>query len=168
MVGPIRRAGLLSVGAALLAAGSGCSYGGPCAGYDVASGVGVLFDHRGYGDLTGGSYELCARGECAEGTLRRERITDVSLPLPRDVDPDSGPIRFRVTRKGERRPVVDTSVDVRLTHQTDGCGSSAYTRGLAFTKEGGLTAKVPKALSDAWGKQVRARATAESDPSPPS
>lgn len=165
---PIRRAGLLTAGAALLAAGSGCSYGEPCAGYDVVSGVGVLFDHRGYGDLTGGSYELCARGECAEGTLRREQITDVSLPLPRDVDPASGPVRFRVTRKGEQWPVIDTSVDVRLTHWTDGCGSSAYVWGLALTKEGGLTAKVPKALSDAWGEQVRSRATAGSDPSPPS
>ncbi|MET8564644.1 hypothetical protein ABZV75_30240 [Streptomyces flaveolus] len=51
------------------------------------------------------------------------------------------------------RPVIDASVDVRLTRQTDGCVGRACTRGLAFTKEGGLTAKVPKALPDAWGRQ---------------
>ncbi|MET8765591.1 hypothetical protein [Streptomyces sp. NPDC004658] len=73
-MGPIRRAGVAAMGAALLTAGAGCSYGEPCAGYDVVSGVGVLFDRQGYGDLTGGSYELCARGACAKGTLRRERI----------------------------------------------------------------------------------------------
>ncbi|MFC0055330.1 hypothetical protein [Streptomyces actinomycinicus] len=164
----IKRAGLVVVGAALMAAASGCHGDAPCAGYGVVSGVGVLFDHRGYGDLTGGSYQLCARGECVKGALRRERITNVRLSLPRDVDPGSGPIRFRVTRKGEGKAVIDTSVDARLIHQTDGCGSNAYSRGLAFTKATGLTTKIPKSLSDAWMKQIRSLATASPDPSTPS
>ena len=165
---PIRRASLPAIGAALLAALSGCSQGEPCAGYDVVSGVGVMFDHHGYGDLAGGSYELCTRGKCAKGTLRQERITHVRLPLPHDVDPDSAPVRFRVTREGEDRPLIDTSADVRLTHQTDGCGSSAYSRGLAFTKGKGLTTTIPKTVSDAWGRHVRSPASADPDPSPSS
>lgn len=164
MVRPIQRAGLPTVGAILLVALSGCSQEQPCAGYDVVSGVGVMFDHKGYGDLTGGSYELCARSECVKGELRKERITHVSLPLPHDVDPDSGPVRFRVTRQDEDRPLIDTSADVRLVRQTDGCTSSAYNRGLAFTKEKGLMTKVPKAVSDAWGRQIRSQATADLDP----
>ncbi|MFF9085835.1 hypothetical protein ACF1BE_05375 [Streptomyces sp. NPDC014991] len=164
----MRRAGLPAVGAALLAALSGCSQGEACAGYGVVSGVGVTFDRQGYGDLTGGSYELCARGACAKGTLRRERITHVGLPLPHDVDPASGPVRFRVTRKGEGRPFVDTTADVRLTHETDGCGGGAYNRGLAYTKKQGLTTKIPKAVSDAWSRQVGSLATADPGPSPSS
>ncbi|MEW2513957.1 hypothetical protein [Streptomyces sp. NPDC046870] len=156
-----------AVVALVLAALSGCSQEGPCAGYDVVSGVGVMFDRKGYVDLAGGSYELCARGECVRGELpRRERITHVSLPLPHDVDPDSGPVRFRVTRQGEIRPMIDASVDVRLIRQTDGCGSSAYNRGLAFSKEQGLATRVPKAVGDAWSRQVGSQATV--DPDPPS
>ncbi|MEU6667004.1 hypothetical protein [Streptomyces sp. NPDC046727] len=160
------RAGFLAVGTALLAASSGCADTNICAGWDVVPGVGVMFDRAGYGDLQGASYELCARGECTEGRLRQERITHVNLPLPDDVDPDAGPVRFRVTREGAARPVVDASADVRLTHESDGCGGGAYTRGLAFTREGGLTTKVPKSLSDAWMRQVRSEATSDPEPSP--
>ncbi|MEV5178021.1 hypothetical protein AB0L10_45135 [Streptomyces flaveolus] len=124
-----------------------------------------MFDQNGYGDLTGASYELCARGECVKGELRQERIKHVNLPLPHDVDPDSGPVRFRVTRQGEDTPLIDTSADVRLIRQTDGCTSSAYNRGLAFTKEKGLTTKIPKSVSDAWDRQIRSQATADQDPS---
>ncbi|MFF8021185.1 hypothetical protein ACFZDJ_08645 [Streptomyces sp. NPDC007896] len=154
--------------AALLAATSGCSQAEICAGVGTVSSVGVLFVHQGYGDLGGASFELCARGRCTKGELPQEGVTRVSLPLPHDVDPDSGPIRFRVTRKDAPRPVIDTSADVRLTFQSDNCGGGDYGRGLAFTKEGGLTAKIPKAVSEAWFKQIRSRATSEPDPAPSS
>jgi hypothetical protein len=124
------------------------------------------FVHQGYGDLGGAFFELCARGTCTRGELRPEGITDVQLPLPHDVDPGAGPIRFRVTRKGATRPVIDASADVKLTFQSDGCGGGDYNRGLAFTKEGGLTAKIPRAVSEAWGEQVRSRATSTSGPDP--
>lgn len=152
--------------AVLLVAATGCSHARDCAGVGTVSGVGVLFVHQGYGDLGGASFELCARGTCTKGELRPEGITDVKLPLPHDVDPDPGPIHFRVTRKGATRPVIDASADVKLTFQSDGCGGGDYSRGLAFTKEGGLTAKIAKAVSDAWGKQVRSRATPTSQPDP--
>lgn len=154
--------------AVLLAVASGCSSTEGCAGMGTVSSVGVLFVHKGYGDLGGASFELCARGRCAKGELRQKGISDVSLPLPHDVDPDSGPIRFRVTRKGAPRPVIDASVDVKLTFRSDGCGGGDYGRGLAFTQEGGLTTKIPKAVSEAWGKQVGSRATSQPDPSPSS
>ncbi|MGH1554646.1 hypothetical protein ACRAWF_30160 [Streptomyces sp. L7] len=44
---------------------------------------------------------------------------------------------------------------------SDGCGGGSYNGALAFTKEEGLTAKVPKGASVAWHKQVMERATAE-------
>ncbi|MES9520289.1 hypothetical protein [Streptomyces capoamus] len=168
-MGPTGRAGLVTVGAALLAVTSGCSYGGePCAGVGTVAGVGVMFDSQGYGDLTGASYELCARGTCAKGTLRHERISHVRLPLPHDVDPDRGPVRFEVTPEGGDRPVIDASADAKLTFQSDGCGGGDYNTGLAFTRATGLTTKIPKSLSDAWTKQLRSLATASPDPSAPS
>ncbi|MFD6553656.1 hypothetical protein [Streptomyces sp. NPDC058398] len=120
----------------------------------------VLFGRQGYGDLTGAVAELCTRGACAREHLRNEDITNLRLSLPDDVNPDSGLVRFRVIRKGEARPVIDRSADVRLTRQSDGCGSGAYGRGLAFTKDKGLTTKIPKSLQIAWGKQVREQAAA--------
>ncbi|MEU0332412.1 hypothetical protein [Streptomyces sp. NPDC006193] len=159
------RAGLAAVAAAWLAAVSGCSGAQPCAGYGVVSAVVVTVDRTGYGDLTGASFELCARGECSRGGLRRERVTRVSLPLPRDADPGPGPVRFRVVREGAARPVIDTSADVALVFQPDGCGGGAYSRALALTGEGGLTTKIPKSVTDAWRKQLRSEDTA--DPAPP-
>ncbi|MFG2354952.1 hypothetical protein [Streptomyces sp. NPDC048521] len=152
---------------AVLAAVSGCSRAEVCAGVGTEAGVGVLFVHEGYGGLDGASYALCARGRCAKGELRREGVTDVRLPLPHDVDPRSGPIRFRVTREGAARPVIDASADARLVFQSDGCGGGDYHGGLAFTKEGGLTTKVPEAVSDAWFNQLRAEETAPSAPPGP-
>jgi hypothetical protein len=162
------RARGIAAGTVLLAAVSGCSYPSDCAGADVVPGVGVMFLRKGYGDLAGAAYELCARGTCVKGVLQQEDITRVRFRLPDDVDPDSGPVRFRVTRKGGFEPVIDASTGVKLVLRSDGCGSGAYTRGLAFTKEGGLTTKVPKSLSRAWVEQVRSQATAEPGPSPSS
>ncbi|MEU6272045.1 hypothetical protein ABZ871_06430 [Streptomyces populi] len=125
----------------------------------------VLFGRQGYGDLTGAVAELCTRGACARERLENEDITNLRLSLPDDVNPDPGPVRFRVIRKGEAQPVIDRSVDVRLTRQSDGCGGGAYGRGLAFTEDKGLTAKIPKALRVAWGEQVREQANAMPDPS---
>jgi hypothetical protein len=136
--------------AALLAAVCGCTAQEDCAGVGVTSGVGVMFLHQGYADLAGASYELCARDECVKGELKQEDITKVNLPLPDGVDPDTGPVRFRVTRAGGADPVIDASTDVKLTRQSDGCGGGAYTRGLAFTKDGGLTAKIPARVSQVW------------------
>jgi hypothetical protein len=141
--------------AALLAAASACTYTSPpCAGVGVVAGVGLMFLQEGYGDLAGASYELCARGKCAKGELRQEAITHVSLGLPDDVDPDSGTVRFRVTPKGSTSPEIDASADVRLTLQSDGCGGGAYNRGLAFTKSGGLTTKIPPSVSAAWREHI--------------
>ncbi|MFG2379459.1 hypothetical protein [Streptomyces avermitilis] len=140
---------------ALLAGVSACASPRPCAGVGVESGVGVMFLREGYGDLAGASYELCARGRCAKGELRQEDLTRVHLGLPDDVDPDGGTVRFRVTRKGGTSPVIDASADVRLTRQSDGCGGGAYNRGLAFTKKGGLTTKIPRSVTAAWREQVR-------------
>ncbi|MFE2537122.1 hypothetical protein [Streptomyces sp. NPDC059371] len=91
-------------------------------------------------------------------------IANLRLSLPDDVNPDSGPVRFRVIRKGGARPVIDRSADVRLTRQSDGCGSGAYGRELVLTKDEGLTTKIPKSLQIAWGKQVREQAAAMPDP----
>ncbi|MGW3915472.1 hypothetical protein ACWEBX_28705 [Streptomyces sp. NPDC005070] len=125
----------------------------------------VLFQHQGYGDLTGALVELCTRGECTKDRLRNEDITNLHLPLSGDVDPDSGPIRLRVTRRDEAQPVINVSADVRLTFQSDGCDGGAHNRGLAFTKEGGLTTKIPTVLQRAWSQQVRSQATTMPDPS---
>lgn len=160
------KAHAVAAGLVLLMAASGCSdAGADCAGVGVVPGVSVLFGRQGYGDLAGAVAELCTRGACVRERLRNEDITNLRLSLPDDVNPDSGPVRFRVTRKGEAQPVIDRSADVRLTRQSDGCGGGAYGRGLAFTKDKGLTAKIPKALQVAWGKQVRKQATAMPDPS---
>jgi hypothetical protein len=146
--------------AALLTAVSGCARPEVCAGVGVVSGVGVMFLHEGYGDLAGASYELCTRGTCAKGELGQGDITKVSLELPDDVDPDAGPLRFLVTREGTTSPVIDASTDVKLTRQSDGCGGGAYSRGLAFTEEGGLTTKIPAHVSAAWRKHVEELASA--------
>ncbi|MGW7243133.1 hypothetical protein [Streptomyces sp. NPDC054804] len=47
-------------------------------------------------------------------------------------------------------PEIDASADVKLYHQSDGCGGGAYNRGLAFPKEGGLTTKIPESVRAAW------------------
>ncbi len=136
---------------ALLLAVSACTASAvPCAGVGVDSGVSLLFLRDGYGDLTGASYELCARGECVEGTLPPERVTRLRLALPRDVDPARGPVRLRVTPWQSDDPVIDASTEVGLTYQSDGCGGGAYNRGLAFTKEDGLLTKVPEWVLEAW------------------
>ncbi|MEV6019204.1 MULTISPECIES: hypothetical protein [unclassified Streptomyces] len=155
----------VAAGLVLLAAASGCSYPEACAGVGVESGVSVLFQHQGYGDLAGALVELCTRGACTKDRLGNEGITNIHLPLPNDVDPHSGPVRLRVSRQDEAQPVINVSADVRLTFQSDGCDGGAYNRGLAFTKEGGLTTKIPKALQKAWGKQIRSQAKAMPDPS---
>jgi hypothetical protein len=165
MVRPSRRARFPAVAAALLAAVTGCSAPKVCAGVGVASGVGVMFLHEGYAGLAGASYELCARGKCAKGELKQEEITRVNLPLPDDVDPDAGPVRFRVTRKNDTRPLIDASTDVKLTHQSDGCGGGAYNRGLAFTKEGGLTVKIPAKVTEAWRGHLESLAAPSESPS---
>ncbi|WP_416977845.1 hypothetical protein [Streptomyces sp. T028] len=152
-------AGALLAGA-LLVGGSGCAGPAPCAGWGVVSEVGVYFVQDGYGDLAGASAEVCTRGDCAKGTLKQEDISRAFLTLPDDADPDSAPVRFRVTRKGATTPFIDESVDVRLLHQSDGCGGGGYSRALAFTKEDGLLKTVPKAVGAAWMQQLRGEATA--------
>ncbi|MFJ8111192.1 hypothetical protein [Streptomyces sp. NPDC096132] len=145
---------------ALLAGVSGCSSPGVCAGVGVVSQVGVFFVEEGYGDLAGASYELCTRGECARGELTQEGISNLHLPLPDDVDPDTAPVRFKVTREGATTPFIDESVEVRLLHQSDGCGGGGYSRGLAYTKEDGLMKSTPDAVFAAWIKQHEEQATA--------
>ncbi|WP_316784864.1 hypothetical protein [Streptomyces sasae] len=81
--------------------------------------------------------ELCAKGKCVKDRLPDEDITIVNLPPPNDVGPDIGTVRLRITRPG------------------------ACNGALAFIKEEGLTAKVPKSVSVAWHKQAMERATAE-------
>ncbi|MFD8804717.1 hypothetical protein [Streptomyces sp. NPDC059597] len=121
-----------------------------------------MFRQAGHGHLAGAVAELCARGVCARSRLRDEEITQVSLRLPEDVDPDSGPVRLRVTPARAARPVIDTSAEVPLTLQSDGCGGGSYNRGLALTGDGVLTTKIPESLGEDWAAQVRARATAPS------
>lgn len=165
MVRTSRRAHFRVVAAALLAAVTGCSAPEVCAGVGVESGIGVMFVQEGYADLAGASYELCTRGECVEGEVKQDGVTKVELPLPEDVDPGTAPVRFRVTRDGATAPLIDDSVAVKLRHQSDGCGGGAYNRGLAFTKEDGLTPDVPKKISEAWLRQLRSQATAAPEPS---
>ena len=140
---------------ALLAAASGCADSRICAGVGVVSGIGVMFLHQGYDRLAGASYELCTRGECVKGALQEGDITKVNLPLPDDVDPSAAPAHFRVTREGATAPVVDAAVDVKLAFQSDGCGGGAYNGGLAFTRETGLTTKIPANVSAAWLAHIR-------------
>lgn len=139
---------------ALLATVSACTSSQPCAGVGVTSGVGVMFLREGYGHLVGASYELCARGTCAKGELQQEDVTRVNLGLPDDVDPDGGTVRFRVTPKGSTSPEIDASTDMKLIRQSDGCGG-AYGRGLAFTKKGGLTTKIPPSVTAAWRRHLK-------------
>jgi hypothetical protein len=142
--------------AALLTTVSACtSPSQPCAGVGVTSGVSVMFLRDGYSDLAGASYELCARGKCVKGELQQEDITRVNLGLPDDVDPDHGTVRLRVTPKGSTSPEIDASTDVKLTRQSDGCDGGAYSRGLAFTKKGGLTTKIPPSVTAAWRQHLK-------------
>lgn len=145
----------------LLMTVSACGSSQACGGVGVVAGVGVYVVHEGYGGLAGGSVELCAKGKCVKDRLPDEDITIVNLPLPDDVGPDIGTVRLRITRPGADKPLVDASAEKKLTHQSDGCGGGAYNGALAFTKEEGLTAKVPKSVSAAWYEQVMERATAE-------
>ncbi|WOX16226.1 hypothetical protein [Streptomyces sp. N50] len=145
----------------LLMAVSACSSSQACDGAGVVAGVGVYVVHEGYGDLAGASVELCAKGKCVKDQLPDEDITSVNLPLPDGVGPDIGTVRLRITRPGADKPLIDASAKKSLTHQSDGCGGGSYNGALAFTKEEGLTAKVPKGVSVAWHKQVMERATAE-------
>lgn len=133
---------------------SACSSSKPCAGVGVTSQIGVMFLQRGYTDLAGASYELCAGSRCGKGHLEQEDITRISLRLPDDVDEHLGTVRFRVTPKGSTRPKIDASTDVKLTRQPDGCGGGAYSKGLAFTKEDGLTTKIPPSVSAAWHRHL--------------
>ena len=149
------------VGTAVLPAlVSGCADGRVCAGWGVVSQVGVYFVQDGYDELAGASYELCTRGECVKGELKQEGINQIDVRLPNDIGPDAAPVRFRVTRQGATTPFIDESVDVKLLHQSDGCGGGGYSRGLAFTKEDGLMKSVPKSVSAAWLKQHMDEATA--------
>ncbi|MFI6009451.1 hypothetical protein ACIBAG_11555 [Streptomyces sp. NPDC051243] len=148
-----------------VAGASGCAGTQLCAGVGVVSEVGVYVVQDGYDGLAGASYELCTRGECVEGEFGQERVSRLTLRLPDDVDPDTAPVRLRVTRDGATTPVIDDSVDVKLLHQSDGCGGGAYNRALAFAKEDGLMPDVPKNISAAWLRQVRSGATASAGPS---
>ncbi|MFB7335998.1 hypothetical protein ACFC00_30880 [Streptomyces adustus] len=161
MVIPIRYARVIGGVAALIAGLSGCADTGACAGVGVVSQVGVYVVQKGYDDLAGASWELCTRGKCVRGEFEQEAVTDASLTLPDDVDPDTAPVRFRVTRVGVAKPLIDDSVDVRLLHQSDNCGGGGYTRGLAYTKEDGLLPSVPKKVLAAWLEQHESEATAE-------
>ncbi|MFF3419996.1 hypothetical protein ACFYW9_35790 [Streptomyces sp. NPDC002698] len=151
--------GVLAVISAVAVTASACSSPRPCAGVGVTSQVGVMFLQQGYTDLAGASYELCAGGKCVKDKLEQEDITQVSLRLPDDVGPDLGTVRFRVTPKGGGRPEIDASSEVKLTHQSDGCGGGAYSEGLAFTKEGGLTTKIPPSVTAAWRDHLRSLAS---------
>lgn len=165
---PMRKIGRVYVpvaAAAFLAVLSGCADSTPCAGVGVVSELGVYVVQEDFDGLAGASYELCSRGGCVEGELAGEAVSRVFLSLPDDVDPDTAPVRLRVTRAGAGTPLVDDSVDVKLLHQSDGCGGGGYSRGLALTKADGLLPSVPKRVSAAWMRQIRAEATAL--PSPP-
>ncbi|MFE4961511.1 hypothetical protein [Streptomyces sp. NPDC056660] len=159
MVNPIGYARVLGGVAALLAGVTGCADTGACAGVGVVAQVGVYFAHEGYGDLAGASVRLCAHGTCVEDRVRNESVTSINLPLPDDIGPDLGTVRLRVTREGSTEPLVDASARKKLGFQSDGCGGGGYSGALAFTKESGLTPTVPKTVSDAWFKQVRAPVT---------
>ncbi|MFJ3795501.1 hypothetical protein ACIPSJ_04370 [Streptomyces sp. NPDC090088] len=160
MVNTVRYARVFGGAVALLVGLSGCAGSAePCAGVGVVTQVGVFFAQDGYDGLAGASVRLCAHGRCVEDRIPAEDVTSVNLPLPDDIGPDLGTVRFRVTRKGSTKPFIDASTDKRLSHQSDGCGGGAYNGALAFTKEGGLTATVPKSVSDAWIKQVRTAAS---------
>ncbi|MFD9095828.1 hypothetical protein [Streptomyces collinus] len=148
------RLGVLAAVSVVAMTASACSGSQPCAGVGVTSQIGVMFLQRGYTDLAGASYELCAGGSCVKDQLEQEDITQLSLRLPDDVGPDLGTVRFRVTPAGSNHPEIDASSDVKLTRQSDGCGGGAYSRGLAFTKEGGLTTKIPSRVSAAWREHL--------------
>ncbi|WP_206327500.1 hypothetical protein [Streptomyces sp. S3(2020)] len=153
--------------AASLAVLTGCTDPTPCAGVGVVSELGVYVVQEDFGGLEGASYELCSRGDCVEGELGGESVSRVFLSLPDDVDPDTAPVRLTVTRAGAGTPLVDDSVDVKLLRQSDGCGGGGWSRGLALTKADGLLPNVPKRVSAAWMRQVRAAATASPSPSSP-
>ncbi|MET7692764.1 hypothetical protein ABZT06_33170 [Streptomyces sp. NPDC005483] len=153
------RLGVLVIVSAVAVTASACSSSKPCAGVGVTSQVGVMFLQQGYTDLAGTSYELCAGGTCVKDRLEQEDITRVSLPLPGDVDPDLGTVRFRVTPNGSSSPEIDASTDVKLTRRSDGCGGGAYSQGLAFTKEGGLTIKIPSSVTVAWRDHLKSLAS---------
>ncbi|WP_333777038.1 hypothetical protein [Streptomyces sp. IBSBF 3136] len=153
----VRLAVLAAVSVVAMTA-SACSGSEPCAGVGVTSHIGVMFLQRGYTDLAGASFELCAGGKCVRDHLEQEDITQVDLRLSDDVGPDLGTVRFRVTPKGSSHPEIDASSEVKLTRQSDGCGGGAYSGGLAFTKEGGLTTKIPPSVSAAWRKHLKSLA----------
>ncbi|KUM86440.1 hypothetical protein AQI94_21930 [Streptomyces pseudovenezuelae] len=158
------RLGVLAIVSVVAVTASACSSSKPCAGVGVTSQIGVMFLQQGYTDLAGASYELCAGGKCVKDKLEQEDITRINLPLPDDVDADLGTVRFRVTPKGSGSPEIDASSDVKLTRQSDGCGGGAYSRGLAFTKDGGLTTKIPSRVTAAWRDHLKSLAS----PSEPS
>ncbi|MEU5887885.1 hypothetical protein ABZ835_13780 [Streptomyces sp. NPDC047461] len=151
-----------AVTAVVLAGATGCAFQEPCTGVGVRSWVGVYVVQDGYGGLAGASYELCTRGECVKGEFRREAVSGANLPLPNDVDPDTAPVRLRITRAGATTLLVDDSVDVKLLHRSDGCGGWSGT--LALTEEDGLLTSVPKKVSAAWTRQLRSEAAAPPAP----
>jgi hypothetical protein len=145
----------------LLMAVSACGSSQACGGVGVVAAVRVYFAQEGYGDLAGASVRLCANGKCVEHRLRNEAISSVTLRLPDDIGSDLGTVRFQVTRKGGNEPLIDASAEKKLTFQSDECGGGVYNGGLAFTKENGLTAKIPESVSAAWHRQIMERAHAE-------
>ncbi|MFG3165723.1 hypothetical protein [Streptomyces sp. NPDC048200] len=160
MVNRTVRVAILSIVSVVAMTASACgSSPKPCAGVGVTSQIGVMFLERGYNDLEGASYKLCAGDRCVKGHVEQADITHLTLPLPDDVDPDVGTVRFRVTPRGSGSPEIDASSDVKLTRQSDGCGGGAYNRGLAFTKEGGLTTKIPPSVSTAWREHIKSLAS---------
>ncbi|MEU6534755.1 hypothetical protein [Streptomyces sp. NPDC047000] len=161
----IRYAYVLGGAAALLSALSGCVSPPLCAGAEVVTEVGVYFAQDGYTDLVGATWQLCTHSVCAKAEVRQESITRARIQLPTDVTPDAAPVRFRVTRRGATIPFIDDTAKVRLLHQSDGCGGGGYSRDLAYTKETGLTADIPKKVSDAWLHQLRSDTTAPPTPS---
>jgi hypothetical protein len=150
--------------AALLAALSGCVYPAPCAGVGVVSEVVVYFVKDGHDDLANATWELCTHSRCAKAGLRQEAITKVNVLLPDNVTPDTAPVRLRVTRRGAAAPVIDDTVEVKLSHQSDNCGGGGYSRALTYTRDTGLIAGVPKKVSAAWLQQIRSDATATPTP----
>ncbi|MFF7644226.1 hypothetical protein [Streptomyces canus] len=161
MVTRVTRPRVLVGVSTLLMAVSACGSPQACGGVGVVAKVGVYFAQESYGDLAGASVRLCANGRCVEHRLRNETVSSITLRLPDDIGPDLGTVRFQVTRKGGNEPLIDASAEKKLTFQSDECGGGVYNEGLAFTKENGLTAKIPKSVSAAWHKQVMERATAE-------
>ncbi|MFJ8493555.1 hypothetical protein ACIRBZ_35200 [Streptomyces sp. NPDC094038] len=98
MRNPVRYARVAAGAVTLLVGLSGCAANAePCGGVGVVAQVGVFFAQDGYDGLAGASVRLCAHGRCVEDRIPAEDVTNVRLPLPDDVGPDLGTVRFRAT-----------------------------------------------------------------------